>query len=139
MSNSRFILTMALGTSLLLGGCIVAPADPPTYYRDRVTVAPPAPRFEYRRDPPGADYLWIGGYWNWRVDRYQWVPGYWQAPRPGYAWEPHRWDQDGKHWRQNGGHWRKYDEGPPRNDARPKQRHERRDQRDERDERWNRR
>lgn len=139
MSPGKFILTMLLGTSMLLGGCIVAPVDPSTYNRESISVAPPPPRFEYRRDPPGVDYLWIGGYWNWRANRYHWVPGYWQAPRPGYAWEPHRWEQDGKHWRQNGGHWRKHDESSPRHEARPKQQHDRRDRREERDERWNRR
>jgi hypothetical protein len=87
--SSRFVLTrlavrIALsGLPLLAGiatlsGCVVraqpvvtsgdyadpaygAPADATVY----PTTAPPPPVAEYRPEPPGYDYVWVDGYWDW--------------------------------------------------------------------------
>ena len=94
----------ALGLSLALGGCVVAP--PRYYVGGTVTIAPPPPRVEYYGPPPYPGYFWIGGNWNWGPGRYVWVPGHWAAPRPGYRWVPRHWVQGPRGgWHVAGGHW----------------------------------
>ena len=97
------IAATLVAVAILASGCAVAPYDP--YYDATVWVAPPPSRSEYPGYPPGPDYLWLNGYWNWGGGRYVWVPGRWESPRPGYYWTPHRWERDGDHWRQDGGRW----------------------------------
>ena len=69
-----------------------AKAAPITYYPE-----PPAPpNVAPAGDPPGADMLYVPGYWMWGGDRYLWRAGYWTRVRPGYVyvashyrWSPH--------------------------------------------------
>lgn len=109
MKPNLSIRTVALGTaaalSLMLAGCVVAPAAPYGYYGEPVAVAPPPPQVEYVPAAPAPGWLWIGGYWNWRVNRHVWVDGHWEAPRPGYRWQPHEWRRDGNGWRERRGGW----------------------------------
>lgn len=99
---------LVLTALLSLGGCIVAPAQPPYYEREAVLVGPPPPRVEYVGPPPAVGYLWIDGRWDWVGHRYEWAPGRWEAPRPGYRWVPHRWEHEGSQWRQHGGRWERH-------------------------------
>ena len=102
------ILSALLG-SLILGGCVVAPAGRP--YRppvETVYVAPPPPRVESMGPPPMVGAVWIQGYWHWSGSRHDWVPGRWEAPRPGYRYVPHNWVQQGDRWRQEGGRWEEH-------------------------------
>lgn len=97
---------IALGLAVALGGCVVAPAPGPYYGGAVVTLAPPAPRFEYYGAAPYPGYFWIGGYWNWAGGRYVWAPGHWAAPRPGYRWVPRHWVQGPRGgWHAAGGRW----------------------------------
>jgi hypothetical protein len=94
--------------ALVLGGCVVAPAQP--YYDgygEVVTAPPPAPMVESYGPPPVVGSVWISGFWRWGGGRYAWVPGYWHAPRPGYYWQPHRWAPAGPGWRMAPGYWRR--------------------------------
>jgi len=55
---------------------------------------------------PGADYVWVAGYYNWQVDHYTWVPGQWvQAPHSGVVWVPARWQPTANGYTWVPGHW----------------------------------
>jgi hypothetical protein len=80
----------------------------------RVTIAPPALRYESPPPAPSPRHQWIAGYWGWRGGKHLWMEGHWALPpRPGYVWEPARWDQDGGAWTFIDGHWRTAEEADP--------------------------
>jgi hypothetical protein len=55
-----------------------------------VTDAPPEPKSDSSKAPPGAGYFWVKGHWAWSQEHWAWVGGYWEKQRPGYTWiEPH--------------------------------------------------
>ncbi len=58
-----------------------------------VTFAPPALPVYIQPPCPGANYIWIPGYWAWDPEfGYYWVPGTWVlAPFPGALWTPGYW------------------------------------------------
>lgn len=103
--NNMPVIAAALALSLVLGGCVVVPADP--YYGGPVAVAPPAPRVEVYGAAPVPGHIWINGYWNWTGRRHDWVGGHWEAPRPGYRWVPHYWSQGYGGWRLHQGYWQR--------------------------------
>ena len=103
--SQRTALLAAAMLSLVLTGCVVAPAQSPYVRYEPIMVAPPPPRYEVVRVAPQPGYIWIGGYWGWSGRAHNWVPGRWEAPRAGYRWEPHRWEPHGKEWRERPGHW----------------------------------
>jgi hypothetical protein len=93
-----------------LAGCVVAPVGQPYYGVDTdgdgyADAPPPPPQSEYVGPPPAVGYIWLGGYWSWRVNRYVWIGGRWAAPRPGYHWVPHAWVPYGSRWRHRPGYW----------------------------------
>src|SRR5579862_8415463 len=47
------------------------------------TTEPPDPLYEEQSDPPGAGYVWVGGYWGWTGSDWAWYPGLWQPSPPG--------------------------------------------------------
>jgi hypothetical protein len=53
----------------------------------RIGAPPPVRIMRVQPRSPGADYLWIGGYWYPNGNQYRWHEGYWT--RPAYA---------GAHW-----------------------------------------
>lgn len=57
------------------------------------TKPPPAPRVEQRPPPPGRDFLWSQGYWEWHRQRAEWHPGHWEAQRPGLCYAQPTWRQ----------------------------------------------
>jgi hypothetical protein len=95
----------ALTLSLALSACVIGPAPGGYYGAGFVTIAPPAPQYEYYGAPPYPGYFWVGGYWNWAGGRYVWTRGHWQAPRAGFRWVPQRWVHGERGWRAERGHW----------------------------------
>jgi len=71
-----------------------------------VPEAPPPVRYEHRPPRPHSDYIWIGGYWDRRGDRWEWVDGRWEQPRGrSYTWVKPRYTREGQYWRYDPGHW----------------------------------
>lgn len=103
------------GLPLVLTGCTIVPVGVPRGGRrgpdgpdgddEWIVQAPPPLRAEEIPVAPGPTYLWIGGYWTWRVNRYVWVGGRWALPPAGHVWVPHRWDRSPRGWRARPGHW----------------------------------
>lgn len=128
MKKQLFITSLA--ATLLLAGCVVAPAP---YYDEPIFVEPPPPRVEYPGYAPVTGYIWIGGYWNWTGHRHEWVPGRWDAPRHGHRWVAPRWERDGNRWRQHRGGWEQETDTPTLHPvfkgAPPAPRYERHDER----------
>ena len=57
-----------------------------------VPATPPPPEDIVAGVSPGADYLWVKGYYNWDGSRYEWVPGSWvRTPRESTVWVPAHW------------------------------------------------
>jgi hypothetical protein len=80
----------------------------------RVTVAPPAPRYEAIPVAPSPRYQWIAGYWGWRGGTQAWIPGRWVLPPAyGYVWEPARWEEINGAWMFYDGHWRPAEQPDP--------------------------
>ncbi len=80
----------------------------------RVTVAPPAPRYERVPPAPSPRHQWIAGYWGWRGGAHLWMTGHWALPPSyGYAWEPARWEEIDGVWSFYDGHWRPTDQPDP--------------------------
>lgn len=68
-----------------------APAAPAPVVVQTVPVTP-APPVETMSTSPGSDYVWVAGYYDWRVDHYVWVPGAWmRTPRAVATWVPGHW------------------------------------------------
>ena len=100
-SNLALLGVTALG-GLILSACA---SD---YYVARAPVPPPPPvAAGYVGVAPGAGYVWIDGFWDWRGSRRYWTPGRWaRPPRRGAVWVPGQWVREhrGYHWRR--GYWR---------------------------------
>jgi hypothetical protein len=111
----------ALGCDLYMGGQSrhepVYVAQGPQYYEQQpqyviVDQAPPPVRIERRSAPPGPNYIWIDGYWNWSNQRYSWEAGrYVVPPQPDVVWVPARYDADGRSYRYSPGTWAKQNQG----------------------------
>lgn len=54
---------------------------------------PPAPQNEVTGNPPGNDYFWLPGYWDYVAAKndYQWLGGSWQKFNPNLILEAARW------------------------------------------------
>lgn len=103
-------LLLAAAAAALVSGCVVAPYGRDPYRGDEgpvVQIEPPPVRVEVVPVAPGPAYVWIGGHWNWQLNRHVWIGGRWALPpRVGYGWVPGRWApyrSGGWHWR--GGYW----------------------------------
>ncbi len=133
-SIQQCVAVMVAGSSLWLGGCVVAPAPyaappPPPAYR---TYQPPPPAYEapayseapieegaiqaseappplpdYDQPPcPEDGYIWTPGYWAFAQGGYYWVPGTWVAPpQVGYLWTPGYWGLVGAVYVFHPGYW----------------------------------
>ena len=97
--------------SLLIAFLLLA-ASGTAFAQIRIGVAvniapPPLPVYE-QPVCPGADYIWVPGYWayNYDVDDYYWVPGTWVlAPEAGYLWTPGYWGWGGDGYVFYQGYW----------------------------------
>ena len=63
MRVKKALLPIGVALTLLMAGCVVAPANRP-HYNEPVRMAPPPPRVERVGPPPVAGQIWIDGYWN---------------------------------------------------------------------------
>src|SRR5262245_20390467 len=75
----------------------------------RVYGPPPALRHEVLVVRPGAGYVWVPGYWDWRGPRfgYAWVSGAWlRPPRAHAVWVAPRWHTHRHATYFVAGHWR---------------------------------
>jgi hypothetical protein len=102
----RIAIALGLG-SFLLGGCAshqhvgVTPTGQVV-----VTEAPPPARQEVVTSSPGAQYIWVAGYWVHADDRWVWIPGHWQIRPTGVTnWVPGHWDKNINGWIWTPGHW----------------------------------
>jgi hypothetical protein len=117
-ATRRAFFGLALAGAAALGGCVVVPYGHGRgrggYERDGgddddgpvVGVPPPPPQVEVVPVAPGPAYVWIGGYWAWRLGRHVWIGGRWGLPPArGHAWVPGGWYRAGPGWRYRGGRW----------------------------------
>ena len=87
------------------GGIIIAKAAQPGNQRV-VTVNPPAPHVEVVGAPPGPEYVWMPGVWQWHGN-WVWAPGRWGVPpRPNAVWITGQWSRTGQGWTWIRGYWR---------------------------------
>ena len=99
-SLTRLLSGLALAA---LAACVYPPAGALF-----VQVGPPPIREEVIGVAPGADYVWVAGYWAWGGSDYYWVPGSWVVrPYPYAVWEPGRWRGNRRGWYWAPGHWRR--------------------------------
>jgi hypothetical protein len=78
----RFIISIVFGVLLLVGGGTAANAQ----VSFGITIGrPPAARVEHRPPRPGAESVWVNGYWYPVDGRYVWHEGYWSRPPYGGA------------------------------------------------------
>jgi len=71
-----------------------------------VTEPPPPPRKEVVGTPPGAQYVWVQGYWTHTDNRWVWIPGHWQVrPTATSTWVAGHWDRTPTGWLWSRGHW----------------------------------
>jgi hypothetical protein len=66
--------------------------------------APPSPREERRVERRG--YVWNGGYYGYRHNRYSWTPGRLVHERRGRDWQDGRWERHDDHYDWYRGEWR---------------------------------
>ena len=87
--------TAATGLTIVLAGCVAAPAAPP----------PPIPlaQVETVPPPPSARVVWQPGGWQWSGAAYVWRPGRYVERLAAYhRWVPGHWNGAGA-WIP--GHW----------------------------------
>ncbi|HZV12642.1 MAG TPA: hypothetical protein VFA55_05460, partial [Candidatus Kapabacteria bacterium] len=66
---------------------------------------PPLPRIEVLTAPPGPNYIWTRGYWEWH-SQWVWIPGHWiERPYQRAVWLPSYWVHHYNGWRRVPGHW----------------------------------
>jgi hypothetical protein len=71
-----------------------------------ITETPPPQRVEVVAVRPGAEFVWIDGYWTWGQRAYVWVPGRWERPpRHNARWVRGRWRNDHRGWYWEPGRW----------------------------------
>lgn len=75
---------------------VYVPAPQPIYQPAPIVVqeAPPPVQFERPGPPPGAGFVWVGGYWDREGPRWVWRPGHYdRPPRAGARYESPHWDR----------------------------------------------
>ena len=112
--NSASILVVTLAAAWL-AGCVERRVvyvrepvlvPPPATDQTVITTSPPAPQVEIVGAPPGPEYVWVPGCWEWR-GRWVWTGGRWaMGPHPHAAWIPGRWVRRGHDWVWIRGYWR---------------------------------
>jgi hypothetical protein len=91
---------------MVLGGCVVVPAEHVRYVEARIAIAPPPPRVEVIPAAPASHWYWVGGHWKWEGGGYQWVGGHWVEPRPGEVFVQAFWTREGGGWEFHPAQWR---------------------------------
>jgi hypothetical protein len=71
-----------------------------------VAEPPPAPKVEVITTSPGADHVWVGGFWVWRGGAWYWTPGHWVVrPHTHAVWIAGSWRHQPRGWVWIPGHW----------------------------------
>lgn len=70
------------------GRVLVAPES-----RVVVDVGPPPPQVEVVAASPGAEWVWVSGYWHWDGHAWIWIAGQWVWVDPGYVWVAPRYER----------------------------------------------
>jgi len=97
--------TMPAAVVVGSGSMLVTPATP-AVSTTIVTVAPPALQSEVVLAQPGANYVWVPGYWTWHSEGYEWVAGNWQLPpHSSSVWVAPRCEQQGNAYKFTEGYW----------------------------------
>lgn len=87
-------------------GILAVPADSSVRVGISISIAPPPLPVYVQPVCPGADYIWVPGYWAYGADGYFWVPGTWvMAPEPGLLWTPGYWGWISGAYVWNAGYW----------------------------------
>ncbi|WP_210545035.1 YXWGXW repeat-containing protein [Rhodoferax sp. PAMC 29310] len=110
MNRKIWVLSLTAMT-MALSACVVAPPRV-AFVRPQVAVyapiGPPPQRVEVITSAPGADFLWLSGFWRWDGRQHLWEQGHWERQREHERWEAHRWAQDERgQWQSHGGRWRR--------------------------------
>jgi hypothetical protein len=103
-----FNLKPALASAVLFGAISAVGCGGYAYYGYRVAPPPPPPvEVGVMGYAPGPGYVWIGGFYDLRGDRWEWRRGYWaQPPRPRAVWVRPYWERHGHGYRFHRGYWR---------------------------------
>ncbi|MDQ2869731.1 MAG: YXWGXW repeat-containing protein [Acidobacteriota bacterium] len=107
-SLQRTMLSVVLvgGAAATTVAQIPLPPLPPGLNVRITTGRPPAPRREVRPARPGADYVWIAGFYNNDGGRYGWIPGRWERrAAPDAYWIPARYNRTTRGTIYEPGHW----------------------------------
>ncbi|MBL8821860.1 MAG: YXWGXW repeat-containing protein [Planctomycetia bacterium] len=69
---------------------------------------PPVPELPPEEKPSGDNVSWIGGYWQWDVEKkdFIWVSGFWRNTPPGRVWSPGEWKVENGQHRYIPGYWK---------------------------------
>ena len=101
--GTMLVLAALAGSATGCAGYAGSPMVGVTYISRR----PPPERVEVVSERPGAEFVWINGYWGWQGVDFAWVPGRWERPAEGRrVWVPHHWEHDRNGWYLVEGHWR---------------------------------
>ncbi|MFO0559633.1 MAG: hypothetical protein U0269_16565 [Polyangiales bacterium] len=85
---------------------VATPTNPVAIASD-VATAPPAAINETQPPSPGANYVWVAGYWSWNGSQHVWTAGRWeQKPTNAQSWEPPQWERRGRGFHFRPGRWR---------------------------------
>jgi hypothetical protein len=103
----RTILAAAVLGFVAAAGIAQIPVPPlPGIHVQITTGAPPAVRHEHRGPRPGADYVWVSGFWHSDGGRWDWIPGRWERPPVAEAyWITPRYVHSQGHYIYEPGHW----------------------------------
>ncbi len=103
MSNLKF----AVMTAVLLGSMTASACGGGVAYGYRVGPPPPPVEVGAVGYAPGPGYVWIGGFYDLRGDRWAWQRGHWGLPpHPHAAWVRPYWEPHGRGYRFHRGYWR---------------------------------
>ena len=94
-ASARVSFNLSIGLPIIVSQPAVVYAPPPCPPPVIVETVPPC---------PSVDYVWVGGYWNYRPTGYVWVHGGW-CNRPIHAWHGYGHEQGREHGGYGGHHW----------------------------------
>jgi hypothetical protein len=103
------MLVVALIVGLCAAGCYVGVAVPGVEADYEVEGPPPPPQEEVVITQPGAEFIWVPGYWDWDVGvrHYAWRAGRWEREHRGERWvAPSYQYRNNRHYYRRG-HWQR--------------------------------
>jgi hypothetical protein len=97
----------SLTAAIILTGSLAMTACAGASGRVYVRSGPPPLRAEVVARSPGADYVWVPGYYAYERGGYVWVAGHYERPpRARARWVRPHWERDRRGWYFVEGHWR---------------------------------